>query len=403
MTEADAKGEFARGWRVLLAAALGIALGVSSLYFYSLGIFIKPLAATFGWSRAQSALGATVGTLCAAVMAVPSGRLVDRLGSVRVGLGSLVLLAIGFAALGTVTAGLNSFLVVTALLSLATAGSSPVSFSRMIVATFERHRGIALGLTLSGTGLGAVLIPAVLTPFVAAHGWRAGYRALAAVIVLCLPVLALLLRTTPGDARERAPLRPFGEVIGNPAFGVLGTMFASASIAILGTVVHFVPMLTDAGLSPAGAGRVAALIGLAAIVSRLISGWLLDRLPGTWVAAGLFMLAALGLVVMGAGGPILFVPGALIVGLAIGAEVDLLAFLTGRYFSRAGYGQAYGALYALFLLGGALGPALAGAMHDLTDSYRPWLLLAGALLGLSAGLAFVLGRIAGHGAMHRLS
>ena len=379
--------EFRHGWRVLLASWLGIAFGVSSLYFYSLGIFLKPMAAEFGWSRGQASLGALVGTLCAAAMSIPVGRLVDRIGGVRVALGSLLLLALGFVALGTLTQGLGSFLVLTALLSLLTAGSSPLPFARLIVATFHRRRGLALGLALSGTGIGAILIPALLPAFMAQHGWRAGFVLFGALIVACLPVLALLLRGAAGAQPPSAALSPARAVIGNRRFIVLGLMFFCASVAVFSSVIHFVPMLTDAGLTPSRAGGIAALIGVAAIAGRLITGWLLDRLTPERVTAGLFALVAAGLLVLALGGPEMAVVGALVVGLSVGAEVDLLAFLTGRYFRPADYGQAYGALYMVFLAGGAVGPALAGFAFDALGSYRIWLTLAAALLGVAAILA----------------
>lgn len=385
-------GEFRAGWRVLAASCLGIAIGVSSLYFYSLGIFLKPLATEFGWSRAEASLGALVGTVCAAIMALPTGRLVDRIGSVRVAIGSLLLLALGFATLGALTVGLASFLALTMLLSLLTAGATPLPFTRLIVSSFARQRGLALGLALSGTGFGAILIPAQLPQFIAMHGWRAGYFALAGLIIVVLPIVVILLRTS-SDSRARAvKLKPVAAIVASKVFILLGVIFVLASIAVFGSVVHFHPMLTDAGLSPARAGAITALIGVAAIGGRLVTGWLLDRLSPERVTASMFAMVACGLLTLAIGGVGLAMPGAAVVGLAVGAEVDLMAFLTARHFRRADYGQTYGALYALFLGGGAIGPVLGGHMFDVTGNYRLWLMTAAAALGLAAMLAIGLSK-----------
>ena len=118
--------ELARGWRLVAGSLLGISTGVSSLYFYSLGIFLKPLAEEFGWGRGAASLGALVGTAGAALTAIPVGRVVDRWGSLRVAVGSLLLLALGFVCLGAFTSGLVSFLLITGVLSLFTSGSSPL-------------------------------------------------------------------------------------------------------------------------------------------------------------------------------------------------------------------------------------------------------------------------------------
>ena len=383
----SATAEFRQGWRIALGGFLGIAIGVSSLYFYSLGIFLKPLATEFGWTRSQASLGPLVGTGCTALMAIPIGRLADRIGSARLAICSLALLAICLAAAGWLASGLTSFLVLTAMLSLLTAGSSPLPFTRMVVASFKHARGLALGLVLAGTGVGSILIPAFLPAFIAANGWRAGYFVLAAVIALILPIVALLLRADPAQAEPVGTPQPLRKVIGNSAFLPLAAIFGLASVAVLGTVVHFVPMLTDAGLSPARAGGITALIGVSAVVGRVATGWLLDRLRAEWVVAGLFLAAGCGLILLMAGGLSVVSAGAIVVGLCVGAEVDLIAYLVARDFPRTDYGQAYGALYTLFLVGGAVGPVVAGALFDATGNYNGWLGIAAILLFLSAGLA----------------
>ena len=385
--------EFTRGWRVLLGSLLGITAGVSSLYFYSLGIFLKPLAATFGWTRGEASLGAMVGTTCAALMAIPIGRLVDRMGSFPVAIGSLLLLAACFVAMALGTTGLASFVALTAILSLLTAGASPLPFARLIVGSFVERRGAALGIALAGTGIGAIAVPMLLAPFVATHGWRSGYLALAAtVFILCAPI-ALLLRGAPAARVRQAALTPLSGILRDPAFSAIGLPIFLASIAVLGTVVHFVPMLTDSGLSPARAGGIAALIGVAAILGRLGAGTALDWLAAPLVTAALFAIAATGILLLAVGGSRVAVPGALIAGLAVGAEGDLIAFLTARYFGRARYGQAYGVLYALFLIGAAIGPALLGALFDATGGYRMPFTVAGALLVVAAILAMRLSRL----------
>ena len=387
MTEGS--NEFARGWSVLAAAFLGIAIGVSSLYFYSLGVFIKPMAAEFGWTRGQASLGALVGTAAAALAAIPTGRLVDRYGSRLVALLSLALLAIGFVALGTLTFGLASFLALAFALSLVTAGSSPIALTRLVVMSFDRSRGLALGIVLAGTGLGAILVPALLTPYVAAHGWRRGYLALAIVIVAAGPVVALLLARCRADVyTERRAEIPMAALAREPAFWLLMTTFFLAATAILGTVVQFVPMLSDWGLSPATAGGLAALIGVAAIAGRLIAGLLIDRFPAYAITMLMFLCAATGLLVLGLGGVRFAAAGALVTGFAIGAEVDLIAFLVARHFPPTAYGKAYGAIYSAFLIGGAIGPALSGFLKDATGDYRVSLLVAAALLVGAAAVAW---------------
>lgn len=173
-------------------------------------------------------------------------------------------------------------------------------------------------------------------------------------------------------------------VFDRPAFWLLAFIFFAVSVAVFGTVVHFVPMLTDAGFSPQKAGSTAALIGVAAIGGRLAVGALLDRVPPALVTAGLFLLASGGLLALAFGGTALSVPGALITGIAIGAEGDLMAFLVSRFFQPKVYGRTYGALYAMFLFGGAIGPALSGYLFDFSGDYKISLLGASLLLAIAA-------------------
>jgi len=312
--------EFGRSWRLVAGSSLGIAIGVSSLYFYSLGIFVKPMAAEFGWGRGAASLGALVGTAGAALMAIPVGRLVDRVGSLKVAVGSLCVLALGFVALGALTSSLPTFLAVTAVVSLLSAGSTPLPYTRLIVGAFQQQRGMALGVTLAGTGVGALGIPTLLTPFVSNHGWRNGYFVLAAVIAGCLPLMAWLISSAPQDGVERIASPPSPEFVRNDTFRLLALIFFLVSIAILGGVVHFVPMLTDWGLSPAKAGAIAGLIGVTTIGGRLLVGALLDRVPPLAVTAGVFLIVAGGLATLDLGGSAYAILGALVLGLAIGAE-----------------------------------------------------------------------------------
>lgn len=386
----NGSGEFRRGGTLLAGCTLGIAAGVSSVYFYSLGLFIGPMSHEFGWGRGDASLGALVGTAAAALASPWIGPLVDRFGSVAVALCSLALFAASLVALGTATHGLASFLVLTTLLSLLTIGSGPLPYTRLIVAAFERHRGLALGVALAGTALGAIAIPRLLNPFIAAHGWRVGYLALASAVVVALPVTAWLLwgrRDGRVAARERVPLR---QIVRERGFLRLASLFLLVSIAVLGTVVQFVPMLADWGYSPVQAGTTAGMIGVAAIAGRLLVGRLLDTLAPAAVTGALFLLVGLALVGLLLAGPRLAWLAALGLGLGVGAEVDLLAFLTSRYLPRRAYAGAFGALYAAFLAGGAIGPALSGYLQQFSGSYRLSLGVAVMLLVLAAATGWSL-------------
>lgn len=387
--------ELLKNWRLAAGCFLATAIGAGSVYFYSAGLFMGPMSAEFGWSRGTASLGPLIVTLGYALAAPAIGWLIDRLGAARVGIASLIGLALAFVLLGVLVHDLLSYLLLMALLSLLSIGSTGVSFTRILVANFDRQRGLALGLALTGTGVGAIVLPPLLVPLIESYGWRATYFTMAGAILLALPLVAYLLgrgvrssiaasaqapRPADGDARNVGLLR-------EPAFWRLGFLFLLASTGVFGTIVHFVPMLTDRGMSAVSAAAIASAIGIAVIGGRLATGALLDRFDPAWVAALLLALSGSGMAMLWLGDPAFAIPGALASGLAVGAEVDLLAYLVARQFPLSRYGAAFGGVFCFFLIGGALGPAIAGALYDWTGDYQIWLIVATACLLLAAAIA----------------
>jgi MFS family permease len=157
-------------------------------------------------------------------------------------------------------------------------------------------------------------------------------------------------------------------------------------------VVHMVPMLRDAGLDAAAAARVASVIGIGIILGRLLIGWLIDRVFAPRVAAVIFAIAAGGCLMLAYGGAEQARPAAFMIGFALGAEVDLMAYLISRYFGLRHYGFLYGSIYAGFWVGIAGGPALAGRLFDQLGNYALTLLILCGLFVVGAVCALSLPR-----------
>ena len=180
---------------------------------------------------------------------------------------------------------------------------------------------------------------------------------------------------------------PFSEALQTSLFWLLAAAFFSAALGVGSVIVHFVPMLTDAGLTPTEAGRMAGLIGLAVIAGRVVSGALIDRVSAPWIAVALFAIAACGCIALAAGGIRLGVYAAVSVGFAMGAEVDLVGYLVARYFGMQAYGIIYGCLYTAFLIGTALGPLITALVFDTRGTYVPALYGSAVALCIAALLA----------------
>lgn len=383
-------GEFRTGWRLVLGAFVGTAGGFPSLYFYTAGLFIKPLANEFGWTRGEASLGA-IATLIGNVVALPiAGRLVDRFGERRIALLSGLGLSACFVLLGASTTGLASWLTLVLLLSVVSAGSNSVSYNRAIVRHFRLRRGLALGLALTGSGFGATVVPPLLTQFMSQHGWRPAYFLLAALAVALTLAASQLLRGRKQEAQAPAAppaATPQPSILRHRAFYAIGALIFLTSGAVLGTTMHLVPLLTDGGMPAAAAAGAASTLGFAVILSRVFTGHLLDRWNAGWVTAMLLSLAALGELFLASGSSRLVLPGCLLLGLGIGTETDLLAYLLSRRFPVRRFGSAYGAIFAVHALGAGLGGFAAGAVFDRTGGYGTWLGTSAGALGLAALIA----------------
>lgn len=376
-----------------LVAALGYATSV--IHVYSMGPFFEPLQQAFGWSRGQISLGLSVSSFISAVFCIPLGMLVDRIGPRRIGLIGVALMTGAFALLSTSTGSLTNWLVLWTLLAIATVGVQATVWTSAVNSRFEKSRGLALAITLSGASLSAALFPLIATWLITNHGWRMGFAGLAGFwAAIVLPILLLFFRgardrggktgTTPA-ARALMGLT-LSEGLRSIALYKLLLAAGLFSFTAVGTLVHFVPILTGAGVPRMEAAGIAGLIGIFSIIGRLGTGFLLDRFRAQHVGACVFLLPVIGisLLLIDATNPLHQMLAAASIGLTLGAEVDVIAYLAAKYFGLRNFGALYGALVMALSLGTAVGPLLAGTIFDRAGSYAPFLMLDIGLMALSA-------------------
>jgi MFS family permease len=386
-----------RAWRVVLAAWLGVAMGLTALPFYTLGIFAKPLALEFGWSRSVIQSGLTfsmIGVMCSAWAA---GWLIDRFGVRPVALVSQLGLALGFLGLAAQTGSSALWQANWFFFAMLGVGTTPLTWTRGIASWFDKQRGLALGIALSGTGVTALVAPPLINAIVGSLGWRAGYIAIAAaIVVLAVPTVWLLFREKPKAAPAADGSSPQGEgltlaqALRTRHFWLILVGFWAICATVAGLIPNLVPMLTDSGLSMAEAASYASLLGLNVMAGRLVSGWLLDRFWGPLVALILLMPPALACLLLSAQQwPGLAV---MLIGLAAGAEFDLIAYLCLRYFGTRNFGQIYAWQWTSFSLAAGAGPVAFGLIFDLTGSYQRALVAAALLLVAGPVLLLALGR-----------
>ena len=369
-------GEFRRGWPIVLVAASGVGLGIAGLLTYTAGIFAKDLEIAIGLSRTGLGWAFFLSTVTLA-MALPFvGWLIDRFGARGPAAFGSVALSGGFLALGTVVHSIPAYLAVMAAIGFLAACSAPVAYTRAVSAAFDRSRGLALGLTQLGIGLSAMILPPILAGIVATNGWQIGYLALSAIALAgVIPALSL-----PGKPRTAAPAAnvAVAAALRSRDFIMLLAAFGTMALSFAGLLPHFVPMLREAGMAPRDAGLVAGAIGASVIVSRVVVGWLADRMPAARLAAACCALCATGCLTLAAQGVTFAWIGAIALGTAMGAEADLIGYMTARRFGIAGYGRLYAIQYASFMLMAGFGPLWVGAMADYTGNYDVPLMMAAA-------------------------
>jgi cyanate permease len=267
-------------------------------------------------------------------------------------------------------------------------GTSPILYTRAVNAQFHKMRGLALGITLAGMGVVAILMPPVLSVIIAEHGWRTGF-----LMLSCLALVPWIFVMTgfrnkavtarPKPAQRRAIL---SQALKSRVFWTIALGFSAIAIAVSALVVHMVPLLRDAGMAPLQAAAVASFTGFGVLLGRIVIGWLIDHFFAPHVAAVVFTLTALGCLLLAYGGPQTAPFAAFLIGFSLGAEVDLISYLTARYFGMAAYGMLYAMIYAFFVVGASVGPVLAGRTFDMTGNYSLaiWMVIGLLLTGASA-------------------
>ena len=380
--------EFRRGWLVLLAGVIGAGVGVLTA-INSLAVMMRFLEAEFGWGRSQVAIAGSFFTLGLFLAGPWVGRLYDRYGVRRVGPVSVIMLALIFAGLTQVQGPVWVLYIGYLALGLLGAGTSYIAYSRAVNTWFQKGRGLALAITMSGTALASAIQPLVLPQFVEEHGWRAGYLALAATALVALPLMLFVVRERPRPQAERKSLDGMkaGEALRTRAFWSMAIGIFCVGMALVGVHLHLMPLLTDMGASKEDAAFAFALVGGGVLAGRFITGALLDSFHAPFVAMSLFLLPVCGLILFYFFGlpvtPIL----ALCFGIATGAEADVLGYLASRYFGMKSYSEIFGWLFGFMALGSASGPLLTGFLYDSFHDYGHSLFATG-LLCLIASILF---------------
>lgn len=402
-------GLFANRWWIVWGSLIGNIVGPGPAVIFVTNVFMLPVTSELGWTRGEFSAGLLASAVASPIMTPFFGWLMDRHGIQKIALPAATLYGLALASFAIMTAGARwEIFVMFACASGFGASCGPLPYSKAITAWFDKERGLALGIATCGVGLGTFVIPTMAQLFISTFGWRVGYVAVGiATWVLSFGMMALFVREPPGyldrmramhDPEAAAGRHSFGlttrqAILGTHQFAVLFLIFLLEGTANNGILSgHFVPMLRDRGYSAPAAVALLGTSGLAALVARIIVGFCLDLVNGPIFSAIVMLLpvAGVGLLWSGAGAPAPFF-AAVLMGLAIGAEVDMLGFFVSRYFGRRSFGTLYGLVFAAFTIGIGVGPVILGVGFDTYHTYDHVLgayviaLVVGAALFLTLG------------------
>lgn len=376
------RSEWKVGWPLVLASVIGTS--TSSISFYSVGVMMAPLQQQFGWTRAEVTSGLLINSVISVLLAPFAGRLIDRFGPRLICLPGIVLFCLAFAALATVNGNLWQWRALWVFISITALMLMPTAFTAAVASRFDRSRGTALAITLCGTGLAGVLVPAVTAIMLEQFEWRTAYYGVALLWFTAAFPLCFLFFRDANDVRRMAPSYEHqsapAELTGHGAMeGLLSATFLKLAGAcfllmlVVGSmIVHMVPFLRGAGLDPIAAASLASVIGATNIFGRISTGFALDRLSAPVVGAVAFGAPAvlMAFALNYDGSAVMGVVLATLLGLSGGALLQIAAYMASRYLGMKNYGLLFGAIIGLLGLAVGIGPMLMAAVFDHFGSYR---------------------------------
>lgn len=366
-------------------------MSLSGIPFYTMGVFVEPLHADFGWGVGAIQLGLTISYLTTVAMLPVVAWLSNRLGARAIALASLTLLGLAFMSLGLQGGALWTFYLNWFFISLFGTGTLAITWTKPITHALTAGRGLGLGLALLGTGVIGIFAPDITRQLISAIGWRGAYFCLgAAPILIAAPVAYFFFHDTAAPSSGRLTGAGAGADLRDPRLWLLGAAFVVTSAGITGMIPNLVKIFTTGGLPRIDAVAATGVVGLFVIGGRVGCGALIDRLWAPGVAAVTFAItaSACALIALGGVNSTTAIIVSALIGLATGAEFDLMPFLVSRYMPAERFSSSLAFISASFYIGAAAGGPSVAYFYDHFGSYRFGLWVACGLF--AAGAAFTL-------------
>ena len=356
-------------------------VGISSAF----GVFFKPLSLELGWTRATTSLAIGLAHIVLGVSAIGGGKLTDRYGPKRVFIVCGIIYGLGYLLMSQVNSIWQLYLFYGVIVGM---GQSVVDTP--VLATlarwFDKKRGMAIGVSKVGAGIGIMIIPLLATWLITTFGWRDTYIIIGVVAAVGILSAGLLYKRDPGqvgalpdgatveeNAQSDIPIRQFSlrEAIGTRQFWLFSVIWFGCMFSVQVVLVHMVPHITDLGISATIAATVISVVGGASILSRLVIGNLNDRIgtKSTFTIALAFLTTSMVWVLF-AREVWMFYLFAVFYGIAHGANFTLLSPMLAGLFGLGSIGVIIGVIMFVGTIGATISPFLAGLIFDTMGSYQ---------------------------------
>jgi predicted MFS family arabinose efflux permease len=385
------------GWRVAAAAFAGVMVSFAAIVPYTFSLFLDPLHQAFGWKREAMSGAFAVAAMTVALVSPLIGLLLDRFPPRRVLLPAILLFAASLASLSGLGPSIGRLFLTYFLLGLAANGTAQFAYTRAVLTWFDRRRGLALAVILTGSGTGSLLIPPLTQWMISTHGWRSAYQMLGGIALLGLPLTAWLVRNRPVyPLLMQAPISSGGSAIkaalASKAFWILAAIILLGAFSENGLITNMSAILAGHGVAPAFAALALSARGGAGIVSRLVVGHFLDRFSAQRIQTAILLISAMGIALLAyASTPTTALAGGALLGIGFGSEADVAPYLLAQYFGRRHFALLYGLTWTAYAIGGATGPLTMGYLYDHAGGYDARFIIAmAAVILVAAGMSLLL-------------
>ncbi len=346
-------------------------------------VFLPELSENFGWARVEAASVYGVVMFVGAMAAIPIGHFFDRWGPQRTFSAGLLLLATGLALASQSDALWQFQLCIGLLVGMGVAALGPVPCTALVSRWYDRRLTTRLGAVWASAGLGVLAAAPSVQVLIDAVGWRHAYLTLAAIFLLAPIALARLpwgaLAEGRTDLREgltpvARPLSHF-RLLGTRAFAGLASVHFVTAVAMFSIHPQTVAIFIESGLPDIMAASAFGAAGAAGAAGMIGFGWAVDRVHRLGAILFSYVLSVTGMLLLlpliANGDAWLAWAFAFTFGLTFGARGPVLAATAASIFGAgSGLGTVIGAMYALGSLGGVVGTAIGGLLHDISGDYH---------------------------------